>query len=72
MNNGLGIQFGTEYGGYFSQNLQLTKRFSEAHKNNLAAALRFLKYGESILDAIKEPFRKGIYQPLIVLENEVL
>lgn len=50
----------------------LNARFSEAHKSNPAEAIRFLKYGISILDAIKEPYRKSIYQPLIILENEVL
>ncbi|PZO35070.1 MAG: hypothetical protein DCE86_00265 [Flavobacteriaceae bacterium] len=50
----------------------LGARFQEAHKNNPSAALRFLKYGDSILEAIKEPFRNKIYQPLLILENEVL
>lgn len=50
----------------------LGSRFQEAHKNNPSASLRFLKYGDSILEAIKEPFRKQIYQPLLILENEVL
>lgn len=50
----------------------LFKRFVEATNNDIAKALRFLKYGESILNSIKEPYRQSIYQPLLLLENEVL
>lgn len=50
----------------------INARFVEAQKSNPTASLRFLKYGESILEAIKEPYRGQIYQPLLLLENEVL
>ena len=39
---------------------------------DLKLALRFLKFGEAILNVIKEPYRRTIYQPLLQLENEVL
>ncbi len=50
----------------------LTSRIKEGADHNLFQALRFLKFGESILSNIKEPYRKSIYQPLLQLENEVL
>ena len=40
--------------------------------NDLKLALRFLKFGEAILNVINEPYRGTIYQPLLQLENEVL
>ena len=39
---------------------------------DLKLALRFLKFGEAILNVINEPHRRTIYQPLLQLENEVL
>lgn len=50
----------------------LTARFSEGFINNPSQSIRFLKYGESILQSIKERYRSSIYQPLLSLENEVL
>jgi tetratricopeptide (TPR) repeat protein len=50
----------------------LTMRIKEGADHSLSEALRFLKYGESILSNIKEPYRRSIYQPLLQLENEVL
>lgn len=50
----------------------LTARIKEGADRNLSQALRFLKYGEAILSAIKEPYRKKVYHQLLMLENEVL
>lgn len=50
----------------------LIRRFEEGFRNNPATSLRFYKYGLSILEAIKEPYRENLYQPLLRLENEVL
>ena len=47
----------------------LTKRIEEGYyapKNSF----RYLKYAESILNSIKEGYRKSLYQPLPLLENE--
>ncbi|WP_126651916.1 dsDNA nuclease domain-containing protein [Chryseobacterium aureum] len=52
--------------------INLSARIKEGYNNNLSQALRFLKYGEAILKEIKEPFRTEIYQPMLMLENEVL
>lgn len=55
------------------QNLScLTTRLKEGADSNLAQAVRFLKFGQSYLQKIKEPFRSNIYQPMLLLENEVL
>lgn len=50
----------------------LSARFSENSSKSPAVSVKFIKYGESILRAIKEPYRASIYQPLLILENEVL
>lgn len=49
----------------------LTTRIIEG-KNNPTISHRYLKYAQSILDNIKEDYRIAIYQPLIILENELL
>ena len=49
----------------------LTTRIIEG-KNNPTIAYRYLRYAQSILDNIKEEYRIAIYQPLIILENELL
>lgn len=50
----------------------LLARFQEGFRGNPNTSFRFLAYGESILNTIKEEFRDGIRQPLFALENEVL
>lgn len=40
--------------------------------NHPSRSYNFLKYAESILSAIKEKYRSALYQPLILLENELL
>ncbi|MAU15939.1 MAG: hypothetical protein CMH46_10425 [Muricauda sp.] len=48
----------------------LTRRIEEGYyspKNSF----RYLKYADSILDTIKEEYRSSLYQPLILLENEL-
>lgn len=40
--------------------------------NNPSQAFNFLKYAQSILSSIKEPYRNSIYQPMLLLENELL
>lgn len=52
--------------------IELTKRFQEGSDHDTNQALRFLKYGEAVLENIKEPFRRSVYQPILKLENEVL
>lgn len=49
----------------------LTTRIIEG-KNNPTISHRYLRYAQSILDNIKEEYRIAIYQPLIILENELL
>jgi len=49
----------------------LIRRFEDGYKNNVSTSLRFYKYGLSVLNAIKEPYRQNLYQPLLRLENEV-
>lgn len=49
----------------------LTTRIKEG-QNNPATSYRFLRYGQSILNNIKEEYRRAVYQPLIILENELL
>lgn len=49
----------------------LTTRIKEG-QNNPSIASRYLKYAQSILDNIKEDYRASVYQPLIMLENELL
>ena len=50
----------------------LIARFQEGFANDPVLSVRFLKYGESILKRISEPYRDGLQQPLLALENEVL
>jgi tetratricopeptide (TPR) repeat protein len=50
----------------------LIRRFEEGFLTTPSTSLRFYKYGLSILDAIKEPYRENLYQTLLRLENEVL
>jgi len=50
----------------------LTHRIKEVAAYNPSKSFKFLKYAESILSSIKEPYRKSIYQPLLLLENELL
>lgn len=49
----------------------LASRIEEGY-NSPKKSFRFLKYAESILDSVKEPYRRSIYQPLLLLENELL
>lgn len=49
----------------------LTNRIMEGN-NNPEVSFRFLRYAESILNSIKEDYRKSVYQPLLLLENELL
>ncbi|MFD2917255.1 hypothetical protein [Psychroserpens luteus] len=49
----------------------LASRIEEGY-NSPKKSFRFLKYAESILDSVKEPFRRSVYQPLLLLENEFL
>ncbi|WP_163407908.1 tetratricopeptide repeat protein [Flavobacterium ajazii] len=49
----------------------LTARIKEG-QNQPSNSIRFLKYAESILNSIKEEYRKSVYQPLLMLENELL
>lgn len=49
----------------------LTARIKEG-QNNPTTSYRFLKYAQSILNNIKEEYRRAVYQPLIILENELL
>lgn len=49
----------------------LTARIKEG-QNNPSASYRFLRYAQSILNNIKEEYRRAVYQPLIILENELL
>jgi tetratricopeptide (TPR) repeat protein len=50
----------------------LAARLQEGIKGNPSQALHFLKYAQSILKNIKEPYRRSLYQPLLLLENETL
>lgn len=50
----------------------LTHRIKEVADYDPSISFKYLKYAESILNSIKEPDRKSIYQPLLILENELL
>lgn len=50
----------------------LSHRLREGISGNYNQALQFLRYGESILTKVREQDRESIYQPLLVVENEVL
>ena len=61
--------------GFFSSMffiVWLTHRIKEVADYDPSKSFKFLKYAESILNSIKEPDRKSIYQPLLILENELL
>tara|TARA_R110002074_G_scaffold27499_3_gene79733 strand:- start:19989 stop:22844 length:2856 start_codon:yes stop_codon:yes gene_type:complete len=49
----------------------LTGRIEEGY-NSPKKSFRFLRYAESILESVKEPYRRSVYQPLLLLENELL
>jgi tetratricopeptide (TPR) repeat protein len=50
----------------------LSRRISEGISGNYNQALQFLRYGESVLTKIRAQDRESIFQPLLVVENEVL
>lgn len=50
----------------------LFRRIDENAQTNPEKSFKFVRYGESILQTIKEPYRNNIYQPLLLLENAVL
>lgn len=50
----------------------LATRLQQGAAHNPSQAMRMLKYGETILSNIKDPYRDRILQPLLILENEVL
>ncbi len=50
----------------------LYHRIDEVALNDPTKSFPFLKYAESILNAIKEEYRRHIYQPLLLLENSLL
>ena len=60
------------FAGHLINIKSLTHRIKEGADHSLFEALRFIKFGEAILTNIKEPYRKNIYGPLLLLENEVL
>jgi hypothetical protein len=49
----------------------LSSRIEEGY-NSPKKSFRFLRYAESILNSVKEPYRRSVYQPLLLLENELL
>jgi hypothetical protein len=49
----------------------LSARLKEG-TNNPSQAFNFLKYAQSILSSIKEQYRITVYQPMLLLENELL
>jgi hypothetical protein len=49
----------------------LTAKIAEANHNPYKS-FKFLRYAESLLNSIKEKYRHRCYQPLLILENEVL
>ena len=50
----------------------LTHRVRETANKISKQSFAFREFGESVLNLIKEPYRENIYQPLILLENELL
>jgi len=50
----------------------LSNRIPEFLQTSPKRALRFIRLGESILNSIPEKYRIRIFQPLIILENEIL
>lgn len=60
---------------YFSQLFHvnfLATRLKEGIEGDPQQALHFLKYAQSFLKNIQEPFRRCLYQPLLLMENEAL
>ncbi len=49
----------------------LTRRIMEGY-NSPKKSFKYLRYAESILNKIKEEYRSSVYQPLLLLENELL
>jgi tetratricopeptide (TPR) repeat protein len=66
------MRSGKEFLGIVQQLGWLSHRLREGTSANYNQALQFLRYGESILSKIRDEDRESIYQPLLVLENEVL
>jgi len=63
------------FNSFVEHSFQITwlfHRIDETALNNPSKSFFYLKYAESILDAIKEPYRESIYQPLLLLENALL
>lgn len=54
------------------QIIWLTTRIDETAQNDPSLSFKYLRYAESILKKIKEPYRDSIYQPLLILENALL
>lgn len=60
------------FDGHLINIISLINRIKEGADCSIFTAHRFLKFGEAILINIKEPYRKNIYRPLLLLENDVL
>lgn len=60
------------FAGHLVNIENLTSRIKEGFDHSISKALRFFKFGEAILVNVKEPYRKHIYRPLLLLENDVL
>ncbi|WP_264529735.1 tetratricopeptide repeat protein [Flavobacterium sp. N502540] len=68
-------QLRKDKGAFLSQMFHipfLRARIQEGAQGDPAQAVRFAQYGQSVLRKIKEDFREPIYQPMLILENEVL
>ncbi|MCC9073556.1 hypothetical protein LNQ49_18420 [Flavobacterium sp. F-65] len=50
----------------------LTARIREGVDGNPGQAARFIKYAQSFVSKITEEYRASIYQPMLILENEML
>ena len=50
----------------------LYKRIDEVSQSDPTKSYKYLKYAESILTRIQEPFRESLFQPLLLLENALL
>ncbi len=50
----------------------LNARLQEGAKGNPEQAVHFAKYAHSFVNKIKEEYRTPIYQPMLLLENEML
>jgi len=61
--------------GFFSSLMFLNwlyRRIDENAQINPEKSFKFIRYGESVLQTIKDPYRENVYQPLLLLENAVL